>query len=90
MCDCKQDIEARLLDRFIESNPNAKEHSAKLTGYSLVIIENSIKQKGCMPIEMTACHPLKNGGSKVKTSRSNMIFNFCPFCGEKFDKEAAQ
>lgn len=89
MCNCKDDIEKRLLSRFITQHPEAKEHSARLSGYSLVIIENTIKQKGCMPIELTAAHPLKKGGFKAKTDRSNMIFSYCPFCGDKYEKEAA-
>lgn len=86
MCDCKKDIEARLLERFKEASPDAKEHIVNMAGYALIIGENSLTQKGCMQIEMTAAHPLKKGGYKSKTERSNMIFSYCPFCGEKYEK----
>lgn len=41
-----------------------------------------------MPIELTADRPLKRGGYKSKTDRMSMSFTFCPFCGEKYKKEA--
>jgi hypothetical protein len=63
--------------------PGALEHSARLAGYALVITDGGLIQKGCMPIEMTAAHPLKKGGHKARTERSSMFFNYCPFCGEK-------
>lgn len=88
MCDCKKDIETKLLERFVSQAPDAIEHSARLVGYSL-IIGNRIEQKGCMTIELSAAHPLKKGGYKTKTERSNMIFNYCPFCGEKYEKGGA-
>lgn len=87
MCDCKTDIEAKLLDRFKTNAPDAQAHTARLTGYTLLLGSNSIVQKGCMGIELTAAHPLKKGGYKAKTERSNMIFSYCPFCGEKYEKE---
>lgn len=89
MCDCKERIEEKLLARFVDEHPAAQEHSVKLTGFSLIIGDSAIKQKGTMPIEMTAAHPLKSGAFKAKTTRSNMIFTFCPFCGEKYEKGGA-
>lgn len=86
MCDCKKDIETKLLDRFVSQAHSATGHSARLVGYALIIGDYSMSQKGCMTIELTAAHPLKKGGYKAKTERSNMIFTYCPFCGEKYEK----
>lgn len=86
MCNCRKDIEAKLLTRFKSTAPCATDHSASLTGYTLVL-GAAITEKGCMSIELTAKHPLKKGGVKSKTDRSQMIFTYCPFCGEKYDKE---
>lgn len=84
LCACQSDIEARLLKRFVEQSPEATAHNATLMGYALIYNDNGLVSKGCMPIEFTAVHPLKKGGSKSKTSKQNMIFSFCPFCGVKY------
>lgn len=89
MCDCKKDIEAKLLERFIKQTPEAKDHGATLAGYTLVLTEEKIIQKGCMPIELIALYPPKKGGYKGKRTSSNMIYTFCPFCGEKYEKGGA-
>lgn len=81
-CTCKKDIETRLLERFKGSSPEASDHSVELQGYGLVIVENKMESRPCMPFKMAASYPLKKGGSKVKTSTQSMIFNYCPFCGQ--------
>lgn len=83
-CECKKDIEERLLARFKETAPEASGHSTVLTGYALVLQGNSLLQKPCMEIKAKASFPLKKGGAKEKTITENMIFNYCPFCGVKF------
>jgi len=35
-------------------------------------------------MELSAKFPLRNGGFKEKTQKQNMMFNYCPFCGEKY------
>lgn len=87
MCDCRETIESKLLARFKEQAPDAKNHEASLKGYGL-ILGASVREVGCMPIELTADRPLKRGGYKPKTDRMSMSFTFCPFCGEKYKKEA--
>ena len=80
MCDCRERIEGKLKDRFVEQNPEAKEHEAQLTGYVFLFGEN-VTTKGCMNAELKAEYPLKKGGTKQKTIKHSMIFTFCPFCG---------
>lgn len=89
MCNCHKDIESKLLARFKDQVPQSKYHVARLSGYTLIIKDSGIVEKGCMPIELAADHPLKKGGYKHKVERSNMIFTYCPFCGEKYEKEGA-
>lgn len=84
MCNCRTEIEKRLTEKFAQDEPEAREHKARLTGYALLFGE-TLKEKGAMPIELTAIFPLKKGGEKEKKSKSNMIFTYCPFCGEKYD-----
>lgn len=81
-CNCKSDIEARLLERFKGTAAEATDHGVVLQGYGLVIVENRMESRPYMPFKASARYPLKNGGSKVKTSSQNMMFNYCPFCGK--------
>ena len=85
MCNCKTDVEKKMTETFREQSPEAHGHKAELTGYVLLIEGNTLKSKGAMNIDMTATYPLKKGGEKVRTLKSNMLFTFCPFCGQKYD-----
>lgn len=89
MCDCKNDIESKLLDRFKNYAPDAKSHEVRLAGYTIIITDGGLVLKGCMPIELSADRPLKKGGFKHKKETQQMIFSYCPFCGRKYGKEAA-
>lgn len=84
-CNCKKEIEAKLLERFKRNAPEARQHGVELEGYSFVIVENSLKERPCMQFKTSALFPLKNGSEKLKNSRANMFFSFCPFCGTKID-----
>ncbi|MGE4545807.1 MAG: hypothetical protein AB7D06_17075 [Pedobacter sp.] len=83
MCDCRKTIEKKLLDKFRQDAPEAKDHTSKLTGYAFIFGE-SVMEKGVMPIEQTAKFPLKKGGMKERKIKINMMFTYCPFCGEKY------
>lgn len=88
MCDCRAKTEERLLARFKEQSPEAADHRVSLTGYALIVTKDmGLVAKGCMPIKASAKFPIKKGGTKEKKIEQNMIFNFCPFCGEKYSEE---
>lgn len=94
MCTCKSDIEQKLLDRFKEQNPLADSHKSELMGYGIFITKDlGLVAKPFMNLELKANFPLKKGGAKSRTEKSTIVFNYCPFCGEKIksdqDKEAA-
>lgn len=90
MCECKKDLEEKLVDRFKQKHPEATEHHAELTGYAIGIDGNSMFLVGVMPIALTANYPMKKGTAyKQKTTKQMMHFNFCPFCGEKYEKGGA-
>ena len=82
-CNCKTEIEQKLLTRFKEMSPEAQAHEVSLTGYAL-IFGGKLEQKGCMNIEAVADFPLRKGGMKRKTQLQNMVFTYCPFCGAKY------
>ena len=83
MCDCRKNIEDRLLTRFKEQEPTAREHAVSLKGYAFILGEE-VQEKGVMQIEATAKFPLKKGGEKLRATKQSMIFSYCPFCGVKY------
>jgi hypothetical protein len=88
-CDCRENIEKKLLTRFKEQEPDAKDHHVRLDGYCFVIINNNdFDSNGRMVIESEAIFKLKNGKTKLKKSKQNMLFTYCPFCAKPYeDKE---
>jgi len=87
MCECKKDIEAKLLERFKQHTPEAKDHDVELKGYGVSISNLDLKLCAFMPIEYIAKYPMKGGVlHKERKTKSTMHFNFFPFCGESFEK----
>lgn len=82
MCDCRKDLEAKLTEKFRQQAPRATGHKVVLQGYAICLGE-SLYSRAFMPYKATAEHPLKKGGTKVKSEEGSMFFAFCPFCGEK-------
>ena len=88
-CDCKKDIEAKLLERFKLTAADASEHGVELQGYALVIEDSGLSSKPVMPYKMSATYPIKKGGTKLKSVTGNMILNYCPFCGVSLKGKSA-
>ncbi len=82
-CNCKKELEAKLTEHFKNNTPDASNHAVELKGYAIAIQENAMVQVGVMEYHATNDVPLKKGGAKRKTTKGNMTFNFCPFCGVK-------
>lgn len=80
-CNCKQELETKLLGNFKANHPEALGHELSLQGYGFVIVGNQMDSRGCMEIQSTAEYPLKKGGTKERTIKQSMFFSFCPFCG---------
>lgn len=85
MCNCKEDLEAKLLAQYISAEPKARDHGAELKGYTFVMGEK-ITVKGKMDIEYSASFTVK-GEFKKRKRTGTMIFTYCPFCGKKYDEE---
>lgn len=82
-CNCKADIEAKLLERHIQQTPDDRKHEARLEGYGFGIIGNTMVVRPYMPFKLKAEHTFKNGNVKTQTKTGSMHFSFCPFCGVK-------
>ena len=90
MCNCKKEIEKNLVGRVKEHDQEAKNHSVELMGYTLVVTASlGLQMKGCMETTYTADFPMKKGGYKQRKRVQNIVFNYCPFCGEKLPVEEA-
>lgn len=85
MCNCREEINAKITKMFIESTPKSKEHKASLLGYGIRLTDKGCVEQGYMPYETYALVPLAKGGNKPKKSTGNMFFSYCPFCGEKHE-----
>ena len=82
-CNCRADIEAKLLANFEKAAPEAEAHGVTLQGYGFTVVGNAMVMRGFMPYEAQADYQTKSGGRKVKKLKGTMVFNYCPFCGEK-------
>ena len=87
MCNCKKELEAKLLDNFISKFPDVKEHSVELKGYCLGITDKGLVLRSYMPYSYEADYPLKKGGYKHKKQEGNFVFSYCPFCGGKIKEK---
>ncbi len=81
MCNCKKEMEARLLEKC--SQEPGEDHKIKLMGYGYILSDNKLEYRPVMPIEHTYMHTAKNGNKKSKTDKISMVLSHCPFCGEK-------
>lgn len=85
-CNCRTDIEERLLTRIKERFPDSKDHQVELGGYTFILGE-TLSLKPAMPIIGSHVTTAKSGKKTVKKIKENMIANFCPFCGQSLKKE---
>lgn len=84
MCECKTELQEKLLTRFVASAPQATNHGATLQGYAFAVVGDCLMTMGYLPVELSAEYPLKAGGKKLKKTSQNMFFTFCPYCGERY------
>lgn len=89
MCNCRKDIEQRLLNSAKSDHPGSTDHTMKLTGYALVCGDDGWSSKQIMPIEGSYTIKTKAGKPVTKKIKASMCANFCMFCGEKYEKDSA-
>ena len=87
-CNCKEDIEKRLTDLYVEKLPKSKDVNAELMGYGMYLTDNTIEMKPHMSVEVRHTVTSKAGSEKRKTEKVNMKFSFCPFCGTSLAQRA--
>ena len=80
-CNCKADIEAKLLERFKSETPDGVDHSVSMSGYGFGIVGNKMITRPYAEVTRAAQMPRKAGGFTHKRTKLNMFFSYCPFCG---------
>lgn len=90
MCNCRKDIEAKLLEDIPTQLPAGHQRlSVSLEGYALMFGEGVMQSRQIMPIQVKYQAPTKAGVMKDKKQTMNMAASYCMFCGEKYDKDEA-
>lgn len=87
MCDCKEQIESKLLAWLIKQEPEGKEHKMSLLGYGVVFQEETLIEKPFMECEASYVRQQKNGKLRIRKGVNKVFFSFCPFCGLKLEQE---
>lgn len=88
MCNCKTELEAKLLERAKEQLPDSKNHSVEITGYVFAMGPNEITLRQALPVIIKHTVTVKKTGEqKEKKIVSNVLARFCMFCGEKHVKD---
>lgn len=90
-CNCKSEIEAKFLEKVKTDLPESTNHGLEMTGYTLLIEDNTMKLRGFMPVEIK--HTVKNkktGLDRVKKDKTSVLFTYCPFCGVPYKEEKGE
>lgn len=90
MCTCHSESEARLKDHVEKQLPNgAVGLSVELQGYVFGMGGDGVSHRAACPVAIEYQAPKKAGGLKTVKQKSFLRASFCPFCGEKYDKDEA-
>ncbi len=82
MCNCKQEVEKKLIEKY--KDEPGDNHEIHLKGYGFMMgKDNVLQHRPIMPMEHTYIHTFKNGNKKKKTDKISMALSHCPFCGVK-------
>lgn len=83
-CNCKSDIEAKLLEALKNMVPG-RNHEAVLQGYGINLSGPVATVRPFMMAHGYVEPERKAGGySARRTIKQTVVFTFCPFCGSKF------
>lgn len=84
MCNCRQELEAKLLELAKEQLPESTGHSVEIEGYVFGLKGNTIFS--CQALTVAIKHTVtskKTGFQKQKVEKQKMVARYCMFCGEK-------
>ncbi|SFQ46452.1 hypothetical protein SAMN05216229_12341 [Geopseudomonas sagittaria] len=88
MCNCHSEVTEKLKARVSSQLPaGATGLDVDLQGYAF-ILGDALGHKAAHNVRIEYMAPKKAGGMKKVVQNMNMIASFCPFCGEKYEKDA--
>jgi|LULJ01.1.fsa_nt_gb hypothetical protein len=90
-CNCKTEIEAKVVERLKEEYPEGRDHTATMDNnyaflFSMNDEMNSVLHVGYIAFKNTVTTTTKKGVERTAKPQLNIHFTYCPFCGERYKK----
>ena len=79
MCDCVEHLESLCKTKYLENHPKVVDPFVEFESKSINLTDGTVKL--CAPVIIQY-----QAGKRAKHDRINMMFTYCPFCGEDLSK----
>lgn len=84
MCNCYDEIKAKVKDKIAADNPDASDIEIELNGYVFALGGHGVTHRSSNELKISFRAPKKNGGLKMVRQTSFVRASFCPFCGASY------
>ena len=83
-CECRKDLEQKMLENFKRQNPDAQDVSVSMAGYAFQLVGNGMRMVNVMPCKIIYKNTVKRTGQQKDRQKTiNIAGNYCMFCGQK-------
>ena len=87
-CDCRDNIEQKVLENFKTQNPDAQDVCVSMGGYGFQLVGNGMRMLQMMPCKITYTNTVKKTGQqRTKQQTMNITGSYCMFCGKQVKGE---
>lgn len=91
MCNCIEETEQRYKEHLRNNDPVFKDMEDFEVGFeNKAIIFSTGKIELVLPMEVEWKHTAKSGRISTKKKTQIFMMEYCPFCGEKKEKESGK